>query len=312
MAELVIHCIPEPDADPTAELTEFSVYLHGIDGVNPIRVTTDRARGAGIAEILAIVELTNTTIDLLQKLYGYLQARRGKVRDIQIEIDGRRVPLASLTPAEAAKVARGLDAANLSGQEHATGGREPRPPGESKAGSAGIAARTGLDRPGPPPPTAPAQDPSGLEQRLTEISAGLGDLRAEFTARLRYDETKEGAFRQLYDDLGQFRALATAAQNRPVLLDLILLQDRVEKRLDIVPEDNFILSIRDELLEILERHGVSVMKILEDRFDPQRQRAVGTLPSPEGAAHNTVADTVRTGYEYDGRVLRASDVIVYR
>jgi molecular chaperone GrpE (heat shock protein) len=289
LAELVIHCIPEPDADPTAELTELSVYLHGIDGVNPIQVTADRPR-AGIAEILAIVELTNTTIDLLQKLYGYLQTRRGKVKDIQIEIDGRRVPLASLSREQAAEVSRRLGAPSLNGQEHAVDGREPAPP----------------------PPTGPMQGPSGLEQRLAEISVGLGDLRAEFTARLRYDETKEEAFRQLYDDLGQFRALATAAQNRPVLLDLILLQDRVEKRLGIAAEDNFLLSVRDELLEILERHGVSVMKVLEDRFDPQRQRAVGTLPAPEGAAHNTVADTVRAGYEYDGRVLRASDVIVYR
>jgi molecular chaperone GrpE len=291
LAEVVIHCIPEPGADPTAEVTELDVYLHGIDGVDPVRVELRRPR-IGVAEVLAIVELTSTTVDLLQKLYGFLQARRGKVKDIQVEIDGRRVPLAGLSRDQAAEIARQLGAASRSGQELAADGPEPRPPGQPEA--------------------VPAPSPPDLDQRLAEISLSLGDLRAEFTARLRYDETKEEAFRQLYEDLAQFRALATTAQNRPVLLDLILLEDRVEKRLAIVPEDNFVLSVRDELLEILERHGVSVMKVLEDRFDPQRQRAVGTLPAPEGTAHNTVADTVRAGYECDGRMLRASDVIVYR
>lgn len=96
MPKIVIHCIPEPDSDPADEVASLDSYLRGIDGVDPVLVEAEQPR-LGVAEVLAILQLADTAVDLVQKLRDYLQARRGKVKDIQIEIDGHRVPVASLT-----------------------------------------------------------------------------------------------------------------------------------------------------------------------------------------------------------------------
>jgi molecular chaperone GrpE len=147
---------------------------------------------------------------------------------------------------------------------------------------------------------------------LEAFSGQLVELRRMFDERLRQDVASEESFRHLYDDLEQFRALAGTAGQKPILSDIILLLDRVEKGLEAQPEDEFVESIRGELVEILARRGVSAMIALEDRFDPLRQRAVGTREAPEEALHNMIAEVARTGYECDGKVLRAAEVTVYR
>jgi molecular chaperone GrpE len=182
------------------------------------------------------------------------------------------------------------------------------------------ASEIGGNDDGPAPGIAQASEPladltapeHGEERPLVALAEQLGGLRHAFDERLRYDATKEEAFRQLYTDLEEFRALAGGAQHRPVLVDIILLLDRVEKGVEVQPEDEFIESIRDELSEILARRGVSAMSASDDRFDPMRQRAVGTRPAADERSHNSVAEVARTGYECDGQILRAAEVIVYR
>jgi molecular chaperone GrpE len=175
------------------------------------------------------------------------------------------------------------------------------PPGEAEpaAGSPGERAHAAADAP-------------EVNSLLEAVSGQLAELRRMFDERLRQDVASEESFRHLYDDLEQFRALAGTAGQKPILSDIILLLDRVEKGLEAQPEDEFIESIRGELVEILARRGVSAMIALEDRFDPLRQRAVGTREAPEEAAHNMIAEVARTGYECNGQVLRATEVTVYR
>jgi hypothetical protein len=98
MAEVVIHCIPEPGADPAEAAAELEAYLRDTDGVDPLLVEVEQPR-LGLAEILAIIQIASGVVDLTGKLVGYLKSRRekGKVRDIEIEIDGQRVPVGDLT-----------------------------------------------------------------------------------------------------------------------------------------------------------------------------------------------------------------------
>jgi len=98
MAEVVIHCIPEPGTDPAEAAAELEAYLRDTDGVDPLLVEAEQPR-LGLAEILAIIQIASGVVDLTGKLAGYLKSRRekGKVRDIEIEIDGQRVPVGDLT-----------------------------------------------------------------------------------------------------------------------------------------------------------------------------------------------------------------------
>jgi hypothetical protein len=99
MTEINIHLIPEPGTDAAEAACELRTYLEGIDGVTPVEVEAEQSH-AGLAEVLAVVQLTSAVIDLTQKLIDFIKSRsdKGKVKDIEIEIDGERVPVGKLTP----------------------------------------------------------------------------------------------------------------------------------------------------------------------------------------------------------------------
>jgi hypothetical protein len=99
MAEVIIHCIPEPGTDPAEAAAELQMYLDGTDGVDPVLVEVEQPR-LGLAEILAIIQIASGIVDLTEKLVGYIKTRKekGKLTDIEVEIDGQRVPVGNLTP----------------------------------------------------------------------------------------------------------------------------------------------------------------------------------------------------------------------
>lgn len=179
-------------------------------------------------------------------------------------------------------------------------------------GTDGVVSADRSDEPGSGRHSAPAQNLSD-EEKLELISWGVNHLQDQFEDQRRYDEAKEVAFQQLYEDLSQFRALAAAAQSNPILIEIIRLQDRVEESLVDEPKHSFILSVRDELSEILARHGVvEIVPTTESPFDPRTQRALSARDTTEEDKHKSVAEIKRKGYERNGQVLRAAEVIVYR
>lgn len=181
---------------------------------------------------------------------------------------------------------------------------------------------SGLDGDAPSPETAAgslstAQAPpevGGESGTPDEITSRLGAIEELLQARLRYDATKEEAFRRLYADLEVFKADATAAAFRPIYLDLILVLDRIDQSMPTVDsaEDAMALlsSVREEIAEVLLRRGVSPVESPDEMFDPKTQRAVATEPATAAAQDRTVAAVVRPGYMNDGAVLRPADVVV--
>ena len=67
-------------------------------------------------------------------------------------------------------------------------------------------------------------------------------------------------------------------------------------------------QIRKKLESLLEDQGVTAIA-LEGEFDPSRHEAVSSEPS-ESVESNHIIQTLRTGYEYKGRVLRPALVRV--
>lgn len=99
MAEIVIHCIPESGTDAAEVAAELNTYLQGTDGVTEVLVKVEHPQ-VGLAEVLAVLQITSTTIVLAEKLIDFIKSRqeKGKVKDIEVEVDGERVPAGSLTP----------------------------------------------------------------------------------------------------------------------------------------------------------------------------------------------------------------------
>jgi len=154
-----------------------------------------------------------------------------------------------------------------------------------------------------------------LHALLAEINDGLSRLENRFDARFAYDATKEAAFRHLYADLQEAKLAHSLEVTRPLLLDLLLLFDRIDiasRSSSSAGEASALGSFREELLEILYRRDVRSLVSVSDRYDPETQQVVGVVETPEADEHHQIERIVRTGFRWGTRILRAEDVIIRR
>lgn len=68
--------------------------------------------------------------------------------------------------------------------------------------------------------------------------------------------------------------------------------------------------IRSQLLDVLRAHGLESFESLGQPFDPERMRALGQRPVPEGSAAGQVLEEAVRGYGWHGKLLREAQVLV--
>jgi molecular chaperone GrpE len=69
-------------------------------------------------------------------------------------------------------------------------------------------------------------------------------------------------------------------------------------------------QIHSQLMSVLGNEGLEVIADTEEPFDPNRHDAVMTEPADEGDEGTVVAEMLRTGYAWKGRVIRPAMVKV--
>jgi hypothetical protein len=109
VAEVILHCIPQIGTDAVEVAAELKTYFQDTEGVNPVLVEVEQPR-VGLAEVLAIIQLASAAIDLTGKLVDFIKSRqdKGKVKDIEVEIDGERVPIGNLTADQRIRLAAAI------------------------------------------------------------------------------------------------------------------------------------------------------------------------------------------------------------
>jgi molecular chaperone GrpE (heat shock protein) len=132
---------------------------------------------------------------------------------------------------------------------------------------------------------------------IDQIKNDLSYLKDLFIRRLNDDKQKSVMIQKLAEG-------ASFAYIEPFLTDLILVLDRLEKRKD----DDFVLSVYEELYDILRRRGVEQIS-KSDCFDPKIQKAVKVNTNTE-IDTIMVTEVLRNGYMYNGKVIRSAEVAV--
>ena len=168
-----------------------------------------------------------------------------------------------------------------------------------------------------------AQEEPGGEPVERQILAGINTLLAQVAVlhqvveeRLTDDQVREEAFNRLYAEVEEVRQERSFQHVRPLLMDLILLSDRLESSLQHLEREDqseivqLLKSFRDEVLEILYRRGVEVIRVSSATFDRSLQQALRFQPTAIAEEHNQVARVVRRGFHYGQRILRFEEVIV--
>lgn len=172
----------------------------------------------------------------------------------------------------------------------------------------------------------PCQSEAALpSEPLNEILAATARLEIQLVGlcqtiegRLRYDKAKEDAFEKLYGELEELKRNSAFEQLRPLFIDFILLFDRIENvRNELNRADSesnsaadIVKTLSDELVEILYRREIELVRPASDLFDASLQQAIGTEPTADESENNRVARVVRRGFRYRNRVLRPEEVIV--
>jgi molecular chaperone GrpE (heat shock protein) len=139
-----------------------------------------------------------------------------------------------------------------------------------------------------------------------EVVRRLDELADLFTRRLSDDRARRLAVEELTErlreaQLGPFRQVL-----HPFVHGVALVIDRLDRYQGADPD--FAASVRDELLDVLARHGVEEVPVA-DGFDPAGHEAVELCHDPDQPS-GAVLEVRRTGFAHGGWVFRPAQVVV--
>lgn len=166
-------------------------------------------------------------------------------------------------------------------------------------------------------------DTTELEQALQQMMTAIEGLHSAFDSKIRYDTSKQQTIDALHEELQLHREGLHFRLLRPIFLDLIDMYndlDKLLKREDAVTPSSEnevrlwrnLESFQATIEEVLYRNGVEAYTEASDRFVAQRQRALKTLTTENADLDGAIAERVRKGFAYEGRVLRPETVVIYK
>ena len=143
-----------------------------------------------------------------------------------------------------------------------------------------------------------APEQQDMQQSLQELQASVSQLADLFRRRLLDDKIKAQTIESLTKQVG-------GLQLQPLCREFILMLDRLE-----TSDDDFVVSVRDETLEILSHYGLSTIRG-EGVFDPIKQQIVGVKDVPD-LPDGAIVQVCKAGYTLNGVVIRPQQVVVVR
>ena len=168
---------------------------------------------------------------------------------------------------------------------------------------------------------SPDNELSGLTP-FDEIKEQLQELSQAFESKLKYDEHKNKTIDDLHQSLQEYREGRVKKYLHRFITDIIKIVDDMRKftthnkKLPPSVETTekllkYIENIASDLEDIFSWEGVVPFTCNEDIVDPYRQRILNKIETDDPAKDKTVAERLRPGYEWDGKVIRPEMVSAY-
>jgi molecular chaperone GrpE len=191
------------------------------------------------------------------------------------------------------------------------GAAKPDGPGNRKGGKRG-GERSSRHEDGVPAATQEEQPSEDAQSRIQELESAL--VRATEEAKGNHDRLlRERA------DLENFKKRAAREReevarhgNEAMVRDLLPMIDNLERAIDHASTGDNGQSLVDGvrlvlngILDVLERHGVTRIAALGERFDPARHEAMEQVESDDHEP-NTVVREHQRGYKLHDRLIRAA------
>lgn len=165
-------------------------------------------------------------------------------------------------------------------------------------------------------------DLTHIKKRIGQLSSQVESLSAEFQSKLKYDSHKEKIIDNLHSELQVHKNGLMGKLLRPVFMDIIEVIDdtkRLIKDLNRKTEEDsstkvmkYFSQIPEDLEDLLYKHGVDVVQSTEETFNPSSQKVVKTLPTANQNLDKKVAERLKNGYSWEGKLIRHEVVNVWQ
>ncbi len=160
------------------------------------------------------------------------------------------------------------------------------------------------------------------EDPFKGIKRQIDNLFHAFESKLKYDQHKEKIIDDLHHALQDYRQGLIKKYLQRVFTDIIKIVDDIKKctlHYQNHPDHNevsqkllsYIECIASDLEDLFSLEGVVPFTCEGNDLDPARQRVVKKIETEDPEKDKKIAEHLRSGYEWDGRVIRPEMVSVY-
>ena len=153
---------------------------------------------------------------------------------------------------------------------------------------------------------------------LADIASLIEGLQKKYDEKIAVDEHKNGLFDKLYKERDEYKNDLYGKLLKPfitgcieIINDLRMYVSKMDTY-DVERSLNYLKTLPDDIVELLENNGVELYSEESDAFNPRMQRAKKIVPTEDASLNNTIAERLEKGYSWNGVVLRPEMVAVYR
>jgi len=157
---------------------------------------------------------------------------------------------------------------------------------------------------------------------LEEIKLQLQMLSQAFEDKLKYDQHKDKVINDLHNELQEYRGGLLKKYLHRVITDIIKIVDDMRKFISHYNHNDerdettekllkYIEDTASDLEDVFSWEGVTPFTCEGNNFDPTRQRIVNKITTDDPEQNKTIAERLRPGYEWDGKIIRHEMVSAY-
>ena len=172
------------------------------------------------------------------------------------------------------------------------------------------------------PPQAETDATSEMFSAIQGIERQLEGLANAFESKIKYDEHKNKVIDGLHQSLQEYRDGLLKKYLQRIFTDVIKIVDDVRKltahyQNQPYSEENnakllqYLEDMAQELEDMFSWEGVVAFNTQGDVLEPTRQRVVSKIETDDPLKDKTIAQRLRPGYEWDGKVIRPEIVSIY-
>lgn len=147
-------------------------------------------------------------------------------------------------------------------------------------------------------------------------------LSAEFITKLKYDDHKNRIIDDLHQELQIFREGLVRKHIHSMVTDIIKIVDDIRKFTAHYQEQphteetaasllDFIDQIASDLEDLFSWEGIVPFTCGQNTFDTMRQRIIKKIETDDPDKNRLIAESIRPGYEWDGKMIRPEMVSIY-